>query len=192
MIPNGKDTVLKTVARKGVQVRFLSPPPQISPHSLTDKVIACGAVDEGSIPSGDTVTFTLAPLKVCLERNRKMKRRKPSNRLPSLPSDKEKAVRQKLEEAAKRKRTEKVIRTFQRQFPGKSLLQLLPVMSRHCSSKEVIRRVIERIEQNQGKGLSFEDRCFLEGIKKGLREDEKEEEKCHELRRCFKKRQRLS
>jgi len=105
-----------------------------------------------------------------------MKRRKPSNRLPKPPSNKEKVVKQNLGEAAQRKKARRVIRSFQRQFPGKSLLQLLPVIARHCSSKEVIREIVERIEQNQGKELSFEDRRFLEEIKKGLEKDE--EERC--------------
>lgn len=108
-----------------------------------------------------------------------MKRRKPPNRLPELPPNNEEAVKQTLEEAALRKKTDQVIRSFQRQFPGKSLLQLLPVIVRHCSNKEVIRRVIKRIEQNQRKRLSLEDQGFLRGIKKGLEENEKKEEKCH-------------
>lgn len=107
-----------------------------------------------------------------------MRRRKLRNRLPNPASKKDEAVKQKLTEAAQRKKVKRVIASFQMQFPGKSLLQLLPVIVRRCSSKEVIREVIKRIEQNQGKKLSFEDQEFLKEIKKGL-EDEKEEERCY-------------
>ncbi len=99
-----------------------------------------------------------------------MKKRRPFNRLPNPAPDKERAVKQELTEAVQRKRINRVIKSFQEQFRDKSLLQLLPAMIRRCSSKEVIREVIRRIEQNQGKKLSLEDQGFLEEMKKGLEE----------------------
>ncbi|MFH1656677.1 MAG: hypothetical protein ABH956_02800 [Candidatus Nealsonbacteria bacterium] len=117
----------------------------------------------------------------------KKKRRKPANRLPQFlqksPVCKEdqEVIKGFFQQTAENKKADKLIRNLQGQFPGKSLLQLLPVMIRRYGDKKIIKKVVERIERNQGDKLTLEDRAFLNQVKKGLEENEKEEETCHRL-----------
>ena len=115
------------------------------------------------------------------------KRRKPVNRLPQsfqenpLFQEDQEVIKAFVQQTAENKKADRVIKSFQKQFPSKSLLQLLPVMIRRCSNKKIIKKVVERIERNQGEKLSPDDQGFLNQVKKGLEENEKEEETCHEL-----------
>ncbi|MDD2732176.1 MAG: hypothetical protein PHI53_03205 [Candidatus Pacebacteria bacterium] len=101
----------------------------------------------------------------CLSRNN------PSNHNLS-PKEKEERVKKILSEAAERKRINKVIDSFLRQFRGKSLIQILPVLEKHCSI-EIVELAVERIEKNQRKKLTIEDMAFLKEVKARLAEKRK-------------------
>lgn len=87
-----------------------------------------------------------------------------------LPLDEEERLIQQLAfETARRKTAERSIRHIQRQFPKKSLIQLLPVILKYCGPFAA-ELAIERIERNQGDKLTPEDRFFLQEVKTQLKE----------------------
>ena len=55
-VPNGKAVASKATARKGLQVRVLSPPPGL--HSLMDRTVVSGTTNTSSILVGGTYEKT--------------------------------------------------------------------------------------------------------------------------------------
>ena len=89
-------------------------------------------------------------------------------------SPEEDAIKKAFEERNRIEKANRVISGFMKQFPGKSLIQILPVLIRYCSDKTIAKIAIERIERNQGEKLSFEDRAFLKEVKSQLERNEEE------------------
>jgi hypothetical protein len=65
-----------------------------------------------------------------------------------------------------KKYAEGYIRGLQREFPEKSLIQLLPWVAAH--NQLAAEMLVERIERNQGEKLSPEDKVFLQQVKARL------------------------
>jgi hypothetical protein len=80
---------------------------------------------------------------------------------------------ERMQEETRKKRANRVIKSFMRDFPGRSLLQLLPVIQRRCSDPSVVKVAVARIERNQAKELSYEDRLFLEEFKREINKETK-------------------
>lgn len=78
-------------------------------------------------------------------------------------------IKRILISATQKKKAERVINSFLKQFPGKSLIQILPVLIKRCSDKTIIRTAIERIEKQD---LVPDDQYWLEGIKNQLKQSE--------------------
>lgn len=87
------------------------------------------------------------------------------------PSAQEEKVKSLLIEAGQRKRAAKEINFFLKNFKGKSLIQLLPVLLRR-SNRTTVLVALERIERNQKKELSHEDHVFLKEIRDQLEESD--------------------
>ncbi len=101
-----------------------------------------------------------------------MKKREKREKSSIPKPDDERFIKEKLEQVHRRKRANRVIRNFLKQFPNKSLIQILPVLIRRCSDIFVAKVAIERIERNQKEKLSFDDRMYLKKIKSFLKPKE--------------------
>lgn len=66
--------------------------------------------------------------------------------------------------AEDRKRANRSISSLLQQFPGKSILQILPILVRY-QDWVAVRVAVERIEQHQAHKLTPEDRVYLEEVK---------------------------
>lgn len=94
-------------------------------------------------------------------------KRPPEQRNRIFRTNPEEKIKEVLSEAAKRKRANKVINNLLKQFKGKSLIQILPALSRH-SSPEVVRVAIERIRNNKTRKPTPGDLAFLREIEESL------------------------
>lgn len=99
-------------------------------------------------------------------------KRKEERSSGSNPRDREEKIREEqikavLSKAAERKRANRVIDSFLSQFRGKSLVQILPVLVRRCSSRLVVGVALERIER-RWKELSAEDQIFVSQVRASL------------------------
>jgi len=98
-----------------------------------------------------------------MNRRRQSKTRTMARRVVSFAGREKWAIARPAE-----KQAEDFIRGLQREFPEKSLIQLLPWVAAH--NQLAAEMLVERIERNQGEKLSPEDKVFLQQIKARLAE----------------------
>ena len=95
-------------------------------------------------------------------REQRKRRRRERQKVVSISGEKQATVQ------LARRQAESFIRGLQKEFPQKSLIQLLPYVARHNPLAGEM--LVERIKLNQGDRLSIDDLVFLKQIKAQLAE----------------------
>ena len=86
----------------------------------------------------------------------------------SFPTE-EKKLDKALLEQAERKRAKRSISHLQKQFPNKSLIQLIPVILKY-GGPFAAKIAIERIKRNQKDSLTADERIFIMEVQERLEE----------------------